>query len=205
MMEKGILGKRVKELRLSNGFSQEYLADESKLNLRTIQRIESGTTIPRGDTLLRLSFSLKISPDELLDWSKQEDTGQLLLINLSGLSFILNPFLGLIIPLALWVSKRDKVIRADETGKELINFQISWLIFMSFIIIVYIAIVLTYNGSTTIESLGHADKKIIIATLFFLFSIGFYYVYTTVLIISNTLRIQKDLPVKYRPSFKILK
>ena len=204
-MKKGFLGKRVKELRLSNGFSQEYLADESKLNLRTIQRIESGTTIPRGDTLLRLSFSLKISPDELLDWSKQEDTGQLLLINLSGLSFILNPFLGLIIPLALWVSKRDKVIRADETGKELINFQISWLIFMSFIIIVYIAIVLTYNGSTTIESLGHADKKIIIATLFFLFSIGFYYVYTTVLIISNTLRIQKDLPVKYRPSFKILK
>jgi transcriptional regulator with XRE-family HTH domain len=204
-MKKGFLGKRVKELRLSNGFSQEYLADESKLNLRTIQRIESGTTIPRGDTLLRLSSSLKISPDELLDWSKQEDTGQLLLINLSGLSFILNPFLGLIIPLALWVSKRDKVIRADETGKELINFQISWLIFMSFIIIVYIAIVLTYNGSTTIESLGHADKKIIIATLFFLFSIGFYYVYTTVLIISNTLRIQKDLPVKYRPSFKILK
>jgi transcriptional regulator with XRE-family HTH domain len=204
-MKKGFLGKRVKELRLSNGFSQEFLADESKLNLRTIQRIESGTTIPRGDTLLRLSSSLKISPDELLDWSKQEDTGQLLLINLSGLSFILNPFLGLIIPLALWVSKRDKVIRADETGKELINFQISWLIFMSFIIIVYIAIVLTYNGSTTIESLGHADKKIIIATLFFLFSIGFYYVYTTVLIISNTLRIQKDLPVKYRPSFKILK
>jgi transcriptional regulator with XRE-family HTH domain len=204
-MKKGFLGKRVKELRLSNGFSQEYLADESKLNLRTIQRIESGTTIPRGDTLLRLSSSLKISPDELLDWSKQEDTGQLLLINLSGLSFILNPFLGLIIPLALWVSKRDKVIRADETGKELINFQISWLIFMSFIIIVYIAIVLTYNGSTTIESLGHADKKIIITTLFFLFSIGFYYVYTTVLIISNTLRIQKDLPVKYRPSFKILK
>jgi transcriptional regulator with XRE-family HTH domain len=204
-MKRGFLGKRVKELRLSNGFSQEFLADESKLNLRTIQRIESGTTIPRGDTLLRLSSSLKISPDELLDWSKQEDTGQLLLINLSGLSFILNPFLGLIIPLALWVSKRDKVIRADETGKELINFQISWLIFMSFIIIVYIAIVLTYNGSTTIESLGHADKKIIIATLFFLFSIGFYYVYTTVLIISNTLRIQKDLPVKYRPSFKILK
>jgi|ERR1035437_528005 transcriptional regulator with XRE-family HTH domain len=204
-MKKGFLGKKVKELRLSNGFSQEYLADESKLNLRTIQRIESGTTIPRGDTLLRLASSLKISPDELLDWSKQEDTGQLLLINLSGLSFILNPFLGLIIPLALWVSKRDKVVRADETGKELINFQISWLIFMSFIIIVYIAIVLTYNGSTTIESLGHADKKIIIATLFFLFSIGFYYVYTTVLIISNTLRIQKDLPVKYRPSFKIIK
>ena len=38
-MKRGFLGKRVKELRLSNGFSQEFLADESKLNLRTIQRI----------------------------------------------------------------------------------------------------------------------------------------------------------------------
>jgi transcriptional regulator with XRE-family HTH domain len=35
-MEKGILGKRVKELRLSNGFSQEYLADGSKINSRYI-------------------------------------------------------------------------------------------------------------------------------------------------------------------------
>ena len=106
-----ILGKRVKELRVLNGFSQEYLADVSKLNLRTIQRIESGTTIPRGHTLSRLALALKVRPDELLEWSLQEDKGQLLLINLSGLFVILNPIMGIIIPLVIWITKKDKVLQ----------------------------------------------------------------------------------------------
>ena len=199
-MEKGILGKRVKELRLSNGFSQEYLADESKLNLRTIQRIESGTTLPRGDTLSRLAPVLKISPDELLDWSKQEDKGQLLLINLSGLSLILNPFLGLIIPLALWVSKRDKVVHADETGKELINFQISWLMMLSLFIIIFVIYVVAFFK---IDAKGVVNSPL--AAIICILFVGFYYSYSIILIIKNTIRIQKDMPVKYKPYFKIIK
>jgi len=199
-MEKGILGKRVKELRLSNGFSQEYLADESKLNLRTIQRIESGTTLPRGDTLSRLASVLKISPDELLDWSKQEDKGQLLLINLSGLSLILNPFLGLIIPLALWVSKRDKVVHADETGKELINFQISWLMMLSLFIIIFVIYVVAFFK---IDAKGVVNSPL--AAIICILFVGFYYSYSIILIIKNTIRIQKDMPVKYKPYFKIIK
>ena len=199
-MENGILGKRVKELRLSNGFSQEYLADESKLNLRTVQRIESGTTIPRGDTLSRLASALKVSPDELLDWSKQEDKGQLLLINLSGLSILLNPFLGIIIPLALWVSKRDKIVKADETGKELINFQISWLVIILLFIILFIVYVLTFKK---LDPKGSVNSPS--AALIFIFFLGFYYTYSIILIIKNAIRIQKDIPVKYRPSFRLIK
>lgn len=199
-MEKGILGKRVKELRLSNGFSQEYLADASKLNLRTIQRIEGGTTIPRGDTLIRLSIALKISPDELLEWAMQEDKGELLLINLSGLSIILNPFLGIIVPLALWVSKRDKVLHADENGKGLINFQITWLLALSLFIIIFVTycvLFLKINDRLTINSPAAA----IVLILF----IAIYFVYSIIIIIKNSIRIQKDIPVKYRLSFKIIK
>ena len=199
-MEKGILGKRVKEFRLSNGFSQEYLADESKLNLRTIQRIEGGTTIPRGDTLIRLSTALKISPDELLEWAMQEDKGELLLINLSGLSIILNPFLGIIVPLALWVSKRDKVLHADETGKKLINFQITWLLFLSLFLILlvtYCVLFLKMDARLTINSP--------VAAIAIILFIGFYFIYSSITIIRNTIRIQKDIPVKYRLSFKIIK
>ncbi|MHB9143180.1 MAG: DUF4870 domain-containing protein [Paludibacter sp.] len=199
-MEKEILGKRVKELRLSNGFSQENLADESALNLRTIQRIESGTTIPRGDTLLRLASALKISPDELLDRAKLEDKGQLLLINLSGLSFILNPFLGLIIPLALWVSKRDKVVNADENGKELLNFQISWLLILSLFIIVFVFYVVSFSK---VDAQGTVNSPL--AAIICLLFVGFYYSYSIILIIKNTIRIQKDMPVKYKPYFKIIK
>ena len=35
------LAKRLKELRLLRGMSQEYLAEESRVSLRTIQRIEN--------------------------------------------------------------------------------------------------------------------------------------------------------------------
>lgn len=199
-MEKGILGKRVKELRLSNGYSQEFLAEESRLNLRTIQRIEGGITVPRGDTLSRLAFALKISPDELLDRSKQEDRGQLLLLNLSGLSIILNPFLGLIITLSIWVSKRDKVINADENGKQLLNFQISWLLILSFSIIaviVYAVLFLKIDVTGTINSP--------IVTLVLILLLAIYYSYSLVLIIINTIRIQKNILVKYKPSFKIIR
>lgn len=199
-MEKGILGKRVKELRLSNGYSQEYLAEESQLNLRTVQRIESGNTVPRGDTLSRLASALKISPDELLDWSKQEDKGQLLLLNLSGLSIILNPFLGLIIPMAIWVSKKDKVVNADENGKQLLNFQISWLLALSFItiaVIVYAVVFLKMDAKGAINSP--------ITALVLILAIAIYYVYSIVLIIKNTIRIQKNIPSKYWPSIKIIR
>jgi uncharacterized Tic20 family protein len=199
-MEKGILGKRVKELRLSNGYSQEYLADESKLNLRTIQRIEGGTTVPRGDTLSRLAFALKISPDELLDWSKQEDKGQLLLLNLSGLSIILNPFLGLIIPLAIWVSKRDKVVNADENGKQLLNFQISWLLVLSFSIIAVIVYAILF---LKMDATGTINSPIVALVLILILAI--YYSYSLALIIKNTIRIQKNIPVKYKPSLKIIR
>ena len=45
------LGKRLKELRNRKGLSQEQLAEDSCLSLRTIQRIEKNETVPRGDTL----------------------------------------------------------------------------------------------------------------------------------------------------------
>jgi transcriptional regulator with XRE-family HTH domain len=44
------LGKKIKETRLKKSLSQEDLAEISNVNLRTIQRIENGETIPREKT-----------------------------------------------------------------------------------------------------------------------------------------------------------
>jgi len=60
------LGQRIKELRISKGYSQELLASKTDLNIRTIQRIESGESVPRGDTLNRLSEVLDVSLDEII-------------------------------------------------------------------------------------------------------------------------------------------
>lgn len=44
------LAGKIRDLRNRKGFSQEQLSEETKLSLRTIQRIENGESIPRGDT-----------------------------------------------------------------------------------------------------------------------------------------------------------
>ncbi len=195
-----ILGKRVKELRVLNGFSQEYLADVSKLNLRTIQRIESGTTIPRGDTLSRLALALKVRPDELLEWSLQEDKGQLLLINLSGLFVILNPIMGIIIPLVIWITKKDKVLHADETGKKLLNFQISWLLILCLAFILVILYLVLFQK---MDSRGTINSPLAASCSFFI--LGFYYTYSIIIIVRNSKRIKKNMLVKYKLSFKFIK
>ena len=71
-MKENKLGKQIKELRNKQGLSQELLAENSGLSLRTIQRIENGETEPRGDTLKRLAGTLNIAPDDLLDWEISE-------------------------------------------------------------------------------------------------------------------------------------
>ena len=78
------LAQRVKELRNRKGISQEILAEESGLSLRTIQRIENNETVPRGDTLKRLAIALDTSPDEIIDWKILEDQNYLIL-ELDGL------------------------------------------------------------------------------------------------------------------------
>ena len=213
-MNDELLGKRVKELRLKNGFSQVSLAEECKVSLRTIQRIENGNSIPRGYTLSRLAMSLHASPDELVDWSKQEDKGQLNLLNLLGLTLIINPFLGTIIPLALWITKREKIQRLDETGKKLLNFQITMLIMISLAIILFVAAILVFKPDEVIfgsarswasQQYGHTSYFTAVATLIFFVCLGLYYVYSIIMIVKNSIRIQKELPVIYKPTINFIK
>jgi transcriptional regulator with XRE-family HTH domain len=45
------VGQKIKEARKTKGFSQEELAERAKINLRTVQRIETNESEPRGTTL----------------------------------------------------------------------------------------------------------------------------------------------------------
>ena len=54
------------ELRNRKGFSQEILAEESGLSLRTIQRIENSENVPRGKTLNLICDVLEIDVEELM-------------------------------------------------------------------------------------------------------------------------------------------
>jgi transcriptional regulator with XRE-family HTH domain len=65
-METKNLGKNLKELRAVRGMSQEYLADESRVGLRTIQRIENNESEPTGETIKRIAIALDVELTELI-------------------------------------------------------------------------------------------------------------------------------------------
>jgi transcriptional regulator with XRE-family HTH domain len=68
------LAKKLKELRAKRGISQEFLADESRVSLRTIQRIENEESKPTGETIKRIAFALDIEFNELMESSVLEKT-----------------------------------------------------------------------------------------------------------------------------------
>lgn len=189
-MKDEVLANKIKELRNRNGFSQEELAEKTGLSLRTIQRIENGETEPRGDSLKRIAGTFGVSPDEITDWQIMEDKNVLTMLNLSQLSFIAFPLLGIIVPLTIWIIKKDKVKNVDSIGKAILNFQISWtlLLFLYYLVFI-INMYIRYIPFSMISNL---------------LIIGGLYAYNLILILKNTLQYIRKENVNYIPAIKIL-
>lgn len=126
-MSKLSISEQIKTLRRAKGLSQESLAESARINLRTLQRIEAGDTIPRGETLRLLAQALDV-PVESLVPAPAEDISFLKILNLSALSFWLLPLGGVLVPLVLWLYNRHRVAGVMELGKRILNFQITWSI-----------------------------------------------------------------------------
>lgn len=123
------IGEKIKEIRKKKGLSQEELAESSKVNLRTIQRIENNESEPRGKTLNLICEVLNINTEDILDYGKQEDKSYLMIFHLSVIVFLVIPLGNIILPLILWQTKKDKIIGLNEIGANLLNFQIIWTVF----------------------------------------------------------------------------
>lgn len=122
------IGSKIIEIRKRKGLTQEELSNLSKINLRTLQRIEKGETEPRGNTLKNLCQILEINIEDILDYGKAEDWKFITFFHLSVLSFIIIPLGNIILPLILWLTKRDKIVHLNEQGLHLLNYQILWTI-----------------------------------------------------------------------------
>ncbi|MGV8139373.1 MAG: helix-turn-helix domain-containing protein [Mangrovibacterium sp.] len=77
MIQQPELGKKIAELRKAKGLTQEELVAKCNLNVRTLQRIESGEATPRTYTLRLIFEALEYSFDEpnekglILKWLEQ--------------------------------------------------------------------------------------------------------------------------------------
>ena len=191
-MTKNHLATKLKTLRHQKGMSQEVLAEASGLSLRTIQRIENGYTNPTGDSLKRLANALNINPDELIDWAIKEDNSYLVYLNLSTLTFLFFPLLGIIVPFMLWTSKKDKIKGINTLGRDLINFEITWTILLFFM--PFSLFLLSKTGVIDSFSLSTVLTTTVIM-----------YIINLLFVLFNTFRISNKKEAKYFPILKFLR
>lgn len=135
-------GARVQVIRKGRGLSQEALAEEAGLSLRTVQRVEQGTTTPQGHTLQALAAALGVPLEALREGPAlaspgpaavpvpsavlRSDAAVLQLLNLSALGFLVFPFLNLLGPWLLWRARRHDTEHVAELGRRVLGFQILW-------------------------------------------------------------------------------
>ncbi|MEM9849780.1 MAG: helix-turn-helix domain-containing protein [Bacteroidota bacterium] len=133
------VSKQVKQIRTKLGYTQAALAEKANLSIRTIQRIESGKSIPKGYTLNALSVALEVEKEELLATSDQADANdfklKVKLINLSALALLIFPFGNLIFPIVLWKKYSTTHPVVDEVGRRIVNFQLTWSLITYLILI----------------------------------------------------------------------
>lgn len=92
-----IIGKKIKDARKIKGLSQEELAEISKMNLRTIQRIENSVSKPRGKSLNLICNALDINIEELIEQEKTNTKKILALRVINGGFLIILNFVLIVI------------------------------------------------------------------------------------------------------------
>ncbi|GLU44776.1 serine hydrolase [Allomuricauda sp. NBRC 101325] len=131
-MNNASIGERLKYQRKIKGYSQEELAHRTNVTVRTIQRIEKEEVSPHLNTIKLLAVALEIEVDDLvvLTDPKEETVKKkwLLLMHATPLVGLFLPLLNVLIPLFLWIHKREDNPIYNEHGIKVINFQITALI-----------------------------------------------------------------------------
>ena len=74
-----------------------------------------------------MSFNMQYRPPMVLQTADEKQMG--LFLHLSGLAFALVFPLGIILPIILWQTQRDKMPALDEHGKMVTNWMISATIY----------------------------------------------------------------------------
>jgi uncharacterized Tic20 family protein len=115
------IGSKIAELRMQRGLTQEELAVRCGIKVRTVQQIEAGSISPRIAKLKLIGQEL----DYEIPFKENDDT-KFWLLTLHLSNFLLFP----ILPLILWSMKKDEIPEIDRQGKDVINFQISMIIYL---------------------------------------------------------------------------
>lgn len=125
------IAEKLKHFRHINCLSQEKLAEHSGISIRTIQRIEEGTSSGSGYTITALAKALNIHSADLINSVSQNplpistSLTKLKLLNLSAIAMVVIPFANIIFPACIYWKNQDD-LKVKEFGSKIVSFQLFW-------------------------------------------------------------------------------
>ncbi|MDX1706627.1 serine hydrolase [Pseudidiomarina sp.] len=143
-MEKNAISERLVYQRKLKGLSQEQLAEKTQVTVRTIQRLEKGEVTPHLRTVKMLAAALDVEVDDLLqlDDPRNESIQKKWLLLLHSAPFVgfVIPLMNILLPLFIWIHKREDNPLYDRHGRAVINFQITMALVYLFTLIALVTI-----------------------------------------------------------------
>jgi transcriptional regulator with XRE-family HTH domain len=179
------LGQQIIQARKNRGISQEQLAESSKINLRTLQRIEKGQTNPHGETLKRISEALGIPLIDMVNYGLKEDYGYIKAMHFAALIFILLPLGNILLPIIFWVVKKNQIKDLSFFANKLLNFQITWSLFVYLPILIYLFSAEGSQFTTFIDNLSRLFTWILLPLMYVINSL---YLIMAILLIKDQRR-----------------
>ena len=127
------ISQQLIQTRKQKGLTQEELAYRANVTVRTIQRIESGDSVPRAFTVKALAEALGVTFESLSGGARPEavDTEaerfNLRMLCLSCFSFLLVPVVHFMLPVALLRKYRFSGPKFTRFARQVIWQQVYWV------------------------------------------------------------------------------
>ena len=171
--------------RKKQNLTQDELADKTGLSVRTIQRIEAGST-PKGHSLHVLAEALNISKEKLTEAENKPAINYKLAkwINLSSLPFVVIPLANIAIPLLIMYAKKE----VNSLTKQIISVQILWTILAAVIFLL----------SPFIGKLFSAQNKLTLLVLIVSILVNIF------IILCNTISLDQKNKLRIKLNFSFL-
>jgi XRE family transcriptional regulator, regulator of sulfur utilization len=146
------LSQNLVAARKKKGLTQENLAELTNITVRTIQRIESGETVPRPYTLKTIAAALDTTFEALQSTEAvpprsdtpalhdNKDAGNFLqLLCLSCFSYIVVPFVHFLIPMYLLKKRKEQNPQVLAYARRVIRNQVYWVIAFNLLLLLTVA------------------------------------------------------------------
>lgn len=141
--------------------------------------------------------------------SNQNNNSLATILHISQLIKYIIPFGGIIFPLIIWSAKKNQGTLVDDTGKSVLNFNISMFIYSVVFLFLYIFGVLYFVFDFAIEVDRTGEEFIPIAMLTYIFiGIGIiimFYVFEFILALVGAIKASNGEVYQYPLSIKFLK